>query len=79
GLGKESTELFLQLKTSISGLNTNIQEMNENVRQITQKELEYLVRKELERVMNPSHLIETQGEKITERTAQHETSGKKIH
>lgn len=79
GLGKESTELFLQLKTSISGLNTNIQEMNENVRQITQKELEYLVRKELERVMNPSHLIETQGEKITERTAQHETSGKKIN
>ncbi|HZV12865.1 MAG TPA: hypothetical protein VFA55_06580, partial [Candidatus Kapabacteria bacterium] len=80
GLGKESVELFMQLRATIAGLNSNIQEMNENVRQITQKELEYLVRRELERVIGTSsHLNDSQGERQSEKTAQHETAGKKIH
>jgi len=51
-VGKESVELIAQLKKPLDALSASMQEINANLRRITEKELEYLVRRELERVIS---------------------------
>ncbi len=51
GLSSEAVAVLHDVKTSFTTLAGSIQEMNKNIARITEKELEYLVRREMERLV----------------------------
>jgi hypothetical protein len=52
GLSTETVALLHDVKTAFSTLAITIQEMNKNITRISEKELEYLVRREMEKLVD---------------------------
>ncbi len=51
GFGKETADLMHDVKVALGSLSGSIQEMNANLGKIAEKEMEYLVRRELEKMI----------------------------
>lgn len=52
GFSKETAELMYDVKVALGNLSTSIQDMNANLGRIAEKEMEYLVRREIEKMIS---------------------------